>query len=356
MYKFFENVLENAGCVIIVNIRDIAKAAGVSVSTVSKALNGYSDVKSKTREMILDVAKEMDYLPNVMARGLITKKSNTIGIFFGDRQNSGFDNPFFSELIRSIKDVAGAEGYDILIFANQKRNTSSYKTICYEKGVDGVILILTGDQRTDENIRELHESLPTVYIDSVSYQYTNVNFVETENVNASFQAVEHLIQLGHTRILKMAGDQVAKASYDRIEGYKQALNKYGHKVDSDLILYGEFSRDKAYQLTKRFFSKDSGVTAVFASSDMMAFGIIDALKDLGFKVPEDIAVIGFDDIDESKDYQPPLTTVHQQRFTMGETAAKMLLQLIDSQDGITRHATIPARFVIRESSGTKREG
>ncbi|WP_052702879.1 LacI family DNA-binding transcriptional regulator [Paenibacillus beijingensis] len=336
------------------NIRDIAKAAGVSVSTVSKALNGYSDVKKKTRELVLNVAKELDYLPNVMARGLITKKSNTIGIFFGDQQNSGFDYPFFSDLIRSIKDTAGAAGYDILIFANQKRSTSSYKTICYEKGVDGVILILTGDQRADENIRELHESLPTVYIDSVSHKFNNVNFVESDNLTAAAEAVEHLIQLGHTKILKLAGDDVAKASYDRVEGYKKALQKHGLEVNNDLIVYGEFSKEKAYQLTKRAFSKHNGITAVFSSSDMMAFGAIEALRDLGLRVPEDIAVVGFDDLDQSRLFDPPLTTVHQQRYKMGETAAKILLQLIDNENGITQNARIPASLIIRESCGMKR--
>jgi len=339
----------------MVNIRDVAKAAGVSVSTVSKALNKYADINIITKEKVLQVAVDMDYLPNSMARGLVTKRSNMIGIFFGDKINSGFDHPFFNELINSIKDVAGAEGYDILIFANLKRETNSYKAICYEKGVDGVILILTGKQRTDENIYELCKSLPTVYIDSVAYKNTNVNFIESDNEAAAMEVTEHLIKLGHRKILKIAGDKVACASYDRIEGYRKALRKYGIPIEERLIRYGEFSREKALKITQEFFSNEADATAIFASSDVMAFGSIEGLTKMGYEVPKDIAVVGFDDIDMAKLYKPALTTVHQQRRKMGETAVKILVNIIDEKGNNlkSQHVRIPTYLVIRESCGTK---
>jgi LacI family transcriptional regulator len=337
------------------NIKKIAKLAGVSVSTVSKALNGYEDIKAETRNRILQIAKEMDYVPNVMARGLITKTTNTIGVFFGDQINSGFDSPFLSDFFRAIKDTVGEAGYDLLIFSNQKRDTSSYKTICTEKGVDGVILILTGKKRTDEKIHELHENFPTVYIDSLPNEKLRVNFVESDNEGGAFQAVEHLIELGHRRILKIAGDRIARGSFSRIEGYKKALEKHGIAVDNSLIRYGLYSRDEAYKLTIQFFTDKTDVTAVFASSDLMAYGVIDALHDLGYRVPEDISVVGFDDIDSAKYHKPALTTVHQQRLKMGETAAKILLELIRDKDndGITRHICIPTQLIIRESTAAK---
>jgi LacI family transcriptional regulator len=337
----------------VANIRKIAEMVGVSVSTVSKAINGYKGVNEETRKKILQIAKEMDYVPNVMARGLKTKSTNTIGVFFGDQVNSGFDSPFLGDYFRAIKDVVGEAGYDLLIFSNQKRDTSSFKTICHEKGVDGVILILTGKRRTDEKIHELHESFPTVYIDSLPYEKMRVNFVESDNEFGAFEATEHLIRLGHRRILKMSGDKIAKLSFDRIDGYKRALMKYGIDVDENLILYSFFSKDEAFRLTSDFFAKKNDVTAVFASSDMMAYGVIEALKDMGYRVPEDIAVVGFDDIDSARFYQPGLTTVQQQRQKMGETAAKILLELIRNNDGITRHICIPTQLIVRESSSTK---
>ncbi|HET7628232.1 MAG TPA: LacI family DNA-binding transcriptional regulator [Bacillales bacterium] len=332
------------------DIRKIAEAAGVSVSTVSKALNGYTDIKESTKLKILKIAKELDYAPNVMARGLITKKTNTIGVFFGDQMNSGFDSPFLSDYFRSIKNVLGRAGYDLLIFSNQKRSTRSFKTICYEKGVDGVILFLTGERRTDENLHELHKFFPTVFIDTLPFDKMKVNFVESDNELGAYEATKHLLELGHRNILKVAGDTIAKGSFDRIEGYKQALAEFGIAFNEDLLKYGQYSRDEAYKVTKAYFSKPNDVTAVFASSDLMAFGIIEALNDLGISVPEDVSVVGFDDIEMARCSNPPLTTVHQQRFRIGETAGHILLDLIQNKDGVNRHVTIPPQLVVRKSS------
>ncbi|HET7658454.1 MAG TPA: LacI family DNA-binding transcriptional regulator [Bacillales bacterium] len=332
-----------------IDIRKIAKEAGVSVSTVSKALNGYKDIKEETRLKVLRIAKELDYIPNVMARGLITKTTNTIGVFFGDQTNSGFDSPFLSDYFASIKNAVGEAGYDLLIFSNQKRETPSFKSICYEKGVDGVILILTGKRRTDEKIHELHEFFPTVYIDSLPFNKMKVNFVESDNELGAYEATKHLINLGHRNILKIAGDTIAKGSFDRIEGYKLALEEFEIGFNKELVKYGEFSREKAYEATKEFFSQPNDVTAVFASSDVMAFGVMDALKDLDLKVPDEVSVVGFDDIEEAKYARPPLTTVHQQRFEIGETAANILLDLIQKKDGVTRHISIPPQLVVRKS-------
>jgi LacI family transcriptional regulator len=338
---------------IIADIRKIAEMAGVSTSTVSKALNGYEHIKEETREKIIKIAKEMDYVPSVMARGMITKTTQTIGVFFGDQHNSGFDSPFLNDYFRSMKDTLGQAGYDLLIFSNIKRDTNSYKTICREKGVDGVILILTGNKRTDEKIHELHEAFPTVYIDSLPNEKLQVNFVESNNEKGAFEATEHLILQGHRKILKIAGDQIAKGSYDRLEGYKQALIQHGIPVEDDLICYGLYSREQAYQLCTEIFSIETGITAVFASSDLMAYGAIDALKNLGKRVPEDVAVVGFDDIDSAQYFQPPLTTVHQKRFEMGITASKLLLDLIKHNDGVTHHIHIPTQLVVRESSSKR---
>jgi LacI family transcriptional regulator len=330
-------------------IRKLAKLAGVSVSTVSKALNGYPDIGDETKRKILKLAKEIDYLPNTMARGLITKSTKTVGVFFGDQMNSGFDSPFLTDYFYSIKNVLGEAGYDLLIFSNQKRDTSSYKAICHEKGVDGVILVLTGKRRTDEKIHELHESFPTVYIDSLPIDKMKVNFVESDNEMGAYEATDYLIGLGHRNILKIGGDQIAKGSFDRIDGYKRALEQHGILFDEKRVLYGLYNQETAYQVVTKYFAKKRDVSAVFASSDMMAYGAIQALRDLGLDVPGDISVVGFDDIDSAKYYNPPLTTVHQQRQRMGETAAQILIELMDNNDGITRHVRIPTKFTVRGS-------
>ncbi|NOU99797.1 LacI family DNA-binding transcriptional regulator [Paenibacillus planticolens] len=337
------------------NIKKIAKLAGVSVSTVSKALNGYEDIKEETKKKILEIAKEMDYVPNFMARGLITKSTKTVGVFFGDQTNSGFDSPFLVDYFSSIKNVLGEAGYDLLIFSNQKRDTSSYKSMCHEKGVDGVILILTGNKRTDEKIHELHEAFPTVYIDSLPQASMKVNFVESDNEAGAWDATEHLIKLGHRSILKIAGDTIAKGSFDRIEGFKKACQHYGLSAQDNWIQYGKYSREEAARLTKEIFSQETEFTAVFASSDLMAFGVIDALKELGKRVPEDVSVVGFDDIDSAQYFHPPLTTVHQKRLQMGETASKILIEIMQDNDGTIRHMKIPTKLIVRGSSAISKQ-
>jgi len=188
-------------------------------------------------------------------------------------------------------------------------------------------------------------------VDSLPNEELRVNFIESDNFQGAYDATKHLLDLGHRKILKIAGDQIAKGSFDRINGYKKALDAYDVPFEESLVHYAHYSRENAYQFVIDTFSIDSDITAIFASSDLMAMGAIDALNSLGKRIPEDISVVGFDDIDSAQYFSPPLTTVHQQRLKMGEAASKILLELIHKNEGIVHHIHIPTQLVIRGSSG-----
>ncbi|HET7616584.1 MAG TPA: LacI family DNA-binding transcriptional regulator, partial [Bacillales bacterium] len=267
------------------SIKDIARKAGVSVSTVSRALNNYHDVNERTREKIVKIAAEMNYFANAMAKSLVQKRSYTIGLFFGDQVNSGFDHPFFLEVISAVREVAGNAGYDLLIFTNSHKTTATYTTLCRERGVDGVFLILTGEgKKKNEHLIELQESgIPCVAID-LPLEGKRCSYVESNNFLGAKKAVHHLAELGHRKIAFIGGDEIGKLSFDRLYGYRTALQECGIQEDPALVELGYFDVERAKRITRTIMESQSGVTAIFAASDLMAIAAIEVLQDIGLNV------------------------------------------------------------------------
>ncbi|CCQ96497.1 Transcriptional regulator, LacI family [[Clostridium] ultunense Esp] len=333
------------------SIRDIAKRAGVSVSTVSRTLNNYSDVSKETREKILRIARELNYFPNAVAKSLVQKKTYTIGIFFGNKVNSGFDHPFFLDVISAVREVVGNAGYDLLIFTNKNKERATYTTLCRERSVDGVVLLLTGEgKKKTETLTELQESdIPCVAID-IPMEGRVCTYVESDNYHGSKEAMSHLFDLGHERIAFIGGDEISKTSFDRLRGYQDALMERKIGFNPTYVQLGYFSREKAYTATKEIMLKHPEITAFFAASDEMAFGVIDALTELGYKVPEDVSVVGFDDIKEAKTFSPPLTTVRQDKYGLGSEAAGLLLKFIENPEPEIHPVVLPCKLVVRSST------
>ncbi len=332
-------------------IKEIAQKAGVSISTVSRTLNNYPDVNPKTRERILKIARELNYFPNAVARSLVQKKTYTIGVFFGNKMNSGFDHPFFLDVISAVREVVGNAGYDLLVFTNKNKEHSTYTTLCRERSVDGVVLLLTGEgKRRTEPLVELQNSgIPCIAID-IPLTGEKTAYVESDNHAGARAAMQHLIDLGHRRIAFIGGDEISKTSYDRLRGYQDALmeNKIG--FDPALIRLGYFSRDKAVEGTRQLMDSNSDITAFFAASDEMAIAIMETLKEMGLSVPDDISVVGFDDIKEAEFCVPRLTTVRQDKFKLGSEAARILLEIIENPDYSPKPVTLPCRLMIRNST------
>lgn len=332
------------------SIRKIAEVAGVSVSTVSRALNNYKDVSPATKEKIFRIAREFNYFPSAVARSLVLKKSNLIGLIFGDRVNSGFDVPF-NRQISAVRITAGHAGYDLMVFANSNKQKATFLTLCRERGVDGLFFILHKEEKKNlAQIKELEESdIPCVTV-NFQIEGDHCTYVESDNFQGAKDVVTHLLRLGHRKIAFIGGDLYGKTGRDRLAGYEQALHEFGISKDEDLIEMSLFTESVASEATHRIMDRNKGVTAFFVSGDPIAFTVIEVLKSRGLYVPTDISVAGFDDIKEAAYYTPALTTIRQQQYELGRLATEALIQMIENPEYRAKPVTLPCELIIRNST------
>ncbi|OBZ10846.1 LacI family DNA-binding transcriptional regulator [Bacillus sp. FJAT-26390] len=332
----------------MVTIKDIAKAASVSVTTVSRALNGYDDVNEGTRHKIKTIANQLGYSPNMAARSLISKKTKTLGLLLSNvTRDSSKDNIAF-EVLCGINDRSGELDYDLVLFSTtpQKQRMKSYKTLCQERGVDGVIIM--GIRLDDPYLKEIVSSdIPCVLID-ITLQGPNVGYVTSDNTHGAFTAVKHLLESGHRQIAMINGHAQADVSLLRLKGYREALAEYGIPFDESLVVDGRFSEHGGKLAASQIFTSRSDVTALFCASDLMALGALQTAKDMGKIVPDDISIIGFDNIDLTAYCTPALTTVHQHKYELGFEAAQVLIDLLEGKD-VVHHVMLDTTLISRDS-------
>lgn len=327
-------------------IYDISKETGFSPTTVSKALNNYPDVSEKTKQIILKKANEMGYIPNSHARTLTTKKSWTIGILFDEKLNLGMKHPFFNAIIESFKKNVEARGYDLLFISNDiGGNIVTYLDHCRIRGVDGVIIITSNPN--NEQIQEIIKSdFPCVLIDNESNRTSSVH---SDDVQGCYLVAEYLYSLGHRKIAHIYGSKDTFAGNIRYNEFINALKEFNIEIRNEYFVDGGyFSFDGGYNAMKKLLELEDLPTAVFASGDFMAIGAISAIKEKGLKVPEDISVIGYDDLEMSKYITPKLTTIKQNTDLIGENAADILINAIDRKSSRTS-VIVPVELVIRDS-------
>jgi len=309
----------------MVTIKDISKVSGFSITTVSKALNNYSDISQPTKDHILKLCKEMGYVPNSQARSLKTHKSYTIGIVFEEVTNQGLQHPLFSRILESFKRAVEAKGYDILFLARNMPNGGSYLQHSKRKQVES-ILVLCADFNSAE-LTELYQSdIPVVMIDFAAKNTTNVT---SDNKEGVYQAVQHLINHNHTKIAHIYGDKNSFIGGQRKEFFEQNIQEHGLTLNEDYLKDGEFfSKEEGYQAMQELMALNNPPTAVFCASDMLAIGAINAILDAGKKVPDDFSIVGFDGIDLGQLITPRLTTIKQDAYAMGQLAADKMLGMI----------------------------
>ncbi|MBW7456566.1 LacI family DNA-binding transcriptional regulator [Paenibacillus sepulcri] len=335
----------------MVTIKDIARAAQVSITTVSRALNGYSDVNEETRKKIVAVADRLGYSPNIAARSLISKKSKTIGLLLSNvTRDSSKDNIAF-EVLCGMNDRAGELDYDLVLFSTtpQKQKTKSYKKLCNERGVDGVIIM--GIRLDDPYLEEIVSSeIPCVLID-IPLKGPNVGYVTSDNVKGACTAMVHLLENGHRHIGMINGHTQADVSRHRLRGYIDALASYGIPYNESYVMDGSFSEAAAKEAMYRMHSLYPELTAVFCASDLMALGAIQAVKGLGRSVPEHISIVGFDNIDIAAYHTPAITTVNQHKYETGYQAAQLLVDLLEGRN-VNRYIVLNTELVKRDSVRT----
>lgn len=335
-------------------IKDIAKAAGVSITTVSRALNGYSDVNEKTREKIMQIAQELNYSPNTLARGLVMNKSKTIGLLVsGLNRESEKDQITFS-ILSGINEAVSEQEYDLVLFSTNstKQREKTYTQLCRERRVDGVII--QGIKTDDPYLNEVVESdLPCVLID-IPIQSEHVGNVTTDNVKGARKAVQHLIELGHKHIAMVNGHSKAFVSQRRKEGYISAMEAANLPVQNEWIVNGSFEEKSAKDAALRLLADNKEITAVFCASDLMALGVMRAAKELGIPIPEELSIVGYDDILLASYTSPPLTTIAQNFFQLGFQASNLLINILEGKTE-PQVITMGTKLMVRGTTAENRQ-
>jgi LacI family transcriptional regulator len=336
-------------------IQQLAAKSGVSVATVSRALNGSPEVSDATRQRILELAQELDYTPSAAARTLVSRRSHVVGVILDTGPgHPDLLHPFFQEVLVGLKHGVGSLGYDLLLFASEEPGngfggTHSYLRRAGHHGVDGTV-VLGFDGRDPEIAKLAASELPCVAIDA-DLGGPRTGLVMSENRAGAALAVRHLHELGHERIATITGLLSTLPGADRLDGYRDALAELGLERDEDYVVVGDFYDESGYRGTRRLLELEAPPTAIFAASDLMAAGALRAANELGVRVPEDVAVVGFDDIGLASLIQPQLTTVRQDMHAIGEAAANGLARMIENPESTPARELVPTRLVVRASSG-----
>lgn len=310
-----------------ITIKDIAALAGVSKTTVSKIINNKDDSISKpTRDKVLKIMKEQNYMPNKLAQSLVTKRTKTIGLLIPDIRN-----PFFTDISRGAEDFARKEGYNIIFCSTDEdyeREAECVSMLC-EKMIDGIIFTPSSVTSHEEN-RYNDLDIPMVLVDKNIESSNAKGIVKVDNKNGTYEATKHLIKQGHKDILYLSGPLKNDISKERLQGYIRALEKNNLSVKKENIVEGKYRYEWAYNFIKNL--EEIKCTAICCANDLMAIGAIQALREKKFKIPEDISIVGFDDIETAKLIDPSLTTIRQPAYEMGAKASEILINSLQNKD------------------------
>jgi DNA-binding LacI/PurR family transcriptional regulator len=310
-------------------IYDVAKIAGVSPSTISRVMNTPEIVAEDTRQKVMNVVKELAYIPNMIAANMPRRRTNYIGLIIPD-----ITNIFFSNLVRGVQDVCEKHGYSVLVVNSDdsQEKEGRYLKLLYSRRVDGVILTVAGyrEEEFPEEELSLLKKMNIVLIDREINGMTTP-IVKVNNFAGAYSAVKYLLTMGHRKIMYLAGIKGTKTNQEREKGYLSVL-KEAH-INWKKELAADFRLDTAYQKIMyhwpRLKNSDELPTAIFAANDLMAIGALKAFAQLKIRVPKDISIIGFDNIPFSDCTYPPLTTIAQPTYLMGQKAVETLLKVID---------------------------
>ncbi len=332
------------------NIYDIAKMADVSIATVSRVMNERPGVSEKARKKVLKVIEETNFRPNQIAKSLTNQKTNIIGIVM-----PGVNN-YFSDRIDAINKVCKQRGYSLMITANYKDSNSTEEDIdnfnlLFEKRVDGIIYFPTNVmQEHIDTIKRIRKKLPIVITDK-EVEGVKLPCVIQDFIKPTREVMRYLIQTGHKRIAFINGLSYDLPNNERLHIYEKELEKAGIVVDQDLVEEGAYSVEAGYFAMLNILDRtEDKPTAVFAGNDHMAIGAIKALKEKGYKLPEDVAVVGYDDIEFAKYVSPSLTTIRVNQYTMGKLAATMVIDLIEGHLNDYHKMTMDYEFILRDST------
>lgn len=338
-----------------VTIKDVARLAGVSPSTVSRVLAGSAKISPKTQEKVRQALRELNYHPHAGARSLVTGNSRTIGMITARPATQTFATSFFWEAIQGIGSVLETTGYNLLL--STARDETAGREACLEmlrsRHADGVILTMS--QLEDPLIQALvAEKWPFVLIgrpaDREGQLVPDVSYVNNDNVSATAAVVAHLVSVGHRRIGFITGPRERVYCYDRLQGYREGLEQAGIPFDPDLVSEGNITRSEGSQALERLMSLQNPPSAVVAVDDILALGVLDAALKMGLRIPGDLALACFNDSPLWAWTRPRLTAVRIPMYDLGVMAARMLIGLLKGRPSCPPYVILPSQVIVREST------
>jgi len=327
-----------------VTLRKVAERARVSVNTASRAINNKPDINQETKKRILKVAQELGYVRNDTAVALRTKKTGTIGVVIADNRN-----PFYAEVLNGMEVAAREKNYHIILTNTQRDYKKEEEAInlLLAKRVDGLLIAPVQDR--DDDIKNLIEANIPLVIVGRDFENIEVDAIYNDEVKGGFLATEYLIKKGHKRIALIDGFLYKSPAKGRLEGYKKALKEYGIPFDDALVSVGDIDVKDGYERTKQLFEKELDFTAIFTYNDMMAFGAMQAIKEKGLRIPQDIGLVGYDDIPFCSLMNPALTTIILKKQDLGTESVKLLLSRISSKCRKMKKVILDVKLIMRET-------
>jgi LacI family transcriptional regulator len=326
-------------------IRDVARRAGVAPITVSRVINDSGYVSERTRQRVEKAIAELNYVPNALSQGLRFNKTNVIALVLSD-----VTNPFWTTVARGTEDASNEENYSVILCNTDEdvAKQDKYVQLLLRRQVDGFLLVPVSD--TVDPIHSIQQQgVPLVTLDR-QLSGVSVDIVRADSQGGAYELTRYLAELGHRRIAILSGPETISTSVQRVAGYKRALKDAHLKVDSELISYGRFYQDSGYERTMKLLALARRPTAVFAGNNFIAIGVMKALYESGLRIPEDMSVVGFDDLPTGLLERPFLTVAVQPAYQMGYQATKLLLERIANAGKLSyQEIVLPTQLVIRQS-------
>lgn len=332
-----------------VTIKELSAACGLSISTVSKALNDYPDVSAETRELVRATAAKMGYRPSAIARGLKIGRTFNLGVLYSDDSESGFTHNYFAPILEAFKNEAERRGYDITFITHRTdHNHMTYLQHCLYRNVDGVCIVNCHFDNP-EVIELVNGPLPVVTIDHI---FHNRSCVESENRQGMTQLTRHILDKGHTRIAYICGEENAVTNIRRTS-FLRVMQEAGLPVPPEYLIYNHFHHPAAARAaTQQMLTLDNRPTCIIMADDYSALGGLEAIRGAGLRVPQDISVAGYDGVAILQMCRPQLTTVHQDTLHIGQAAARKLVHLIEQPHTTFQEIiSIPSRLIPGETVG-----
>jgi DNA-binding LacI/PurR family transcriptional regulator len=329
---------------------EVARAAGVSQSTVSRVVNGNPRVDTEVRRKVEREIRRLGYVPNMAARTLVTRRSDSVGVVIPEPASRIFGDPFFAQVLRGISVALNARRQRLVLLIAEDQEQERWLAPYLMAGhVDGIIMYsLHGDDPLPEELRRRGIQ---VVVGGLPPRGTRVSYVDTDNVGGAAAATAHLLALGRRVVGTVAGPQDMVAGVDRLTGYREALRGASMPQDDELVAFGAFTRDSGRSAMGELLARRPDLDGVFVASDLMASGALEVLRAAGRRVPGDVALVGFDDSPIALITDPPLTSVRQSPEVLGRELVELLNAHIGARDQVIRKVVLDTQLIVRGSCG-----